>query len=213
MVESKISSIYILYADMIKSRDFESNVELKSKQSAIFSEMESRFSEKILVPFRTIKGIDEFECGFINLDILLELIIHLTESLYPVKYRFSLTQGDISYVEQDQQKSILGGSAFYQINKNIEFLKTKKLFFYAELNSLIQSQICNAIFNSILTIKYSWTERQNEVVKKYRIYNSQKELAKSLKISDQAVERILDQADWHKLKFVENEFKKILANG
>lgn len=200
-------NVFVLYVDVVKSRSNSEVLLLRDLQQELFSELNQIYNEQLIQPIRNIKSLDEFECIANRFDVIIEILIRLSEELFPFELRFVLNEGTI---EMDGTSKVLGGDAFYNINKQVEYIKKQRIFFISEMKDKNITYAINSAINLYLLIKYDWTKRQNQMIRAIKKIQSQKVLAQQMQVSDQAVERVLKQAQWTKIKFFEEQIRKIV---
>ncbi len=185
-----------LIGDIKGSRKIENWSEVFGKLVQILDEVNRRYKDDVLIPFKPTIG-DEFQGALQTPEHAYDVYTFIKASL-PVGIYCGLGIGDI-------EKAINGdtglrGSAFYRARDAMELCKsTNRNLKLKSSDAIIQSdEIVNTICYFIEVLENSWTTRQREVIRFYRLHPdyTYEKVGQHFKTSKQTVNKIVRAADW-----------------
>jgi hypothetical protein len=204
--------VFTMIGDVVASRHIKDTTSFQKSLHKTCEEVNERFKKDLIAKFTISKGIDEIEGVLSSISNIYRIIKSFLQGFYPERMRFVLVYDHINEHLSDDEASKLDGPAFHKavkIMREMQNSKTNLLFSISTGNLLIDKAV-NGNINSTLLVINSWTKRQFQIVKDYETTMSQSEIARKLSISQQAVSRILCQANWREVHFLEDNINSLL---
>ncbi len=191
----------VIVGDIRKSRNLKHWSKVYKKWGRVLEEVNSGFSDSILINFKTTVG-DEFQGALVDSKDAYTIYTSLKSKL---KHRLSVEiycGVGIGNIERPHSKDITAvrGSAFYLARNAIELCKKKKRMIIVRSSDTATQidQVINTFLYFIEVLENSWTNRQKEVINYYRDHqkDTYEELGKHFNVSKQSISQILKAANW-----------------
>lgn len=193
-----MASYCVLIGDIKKSRDIEDVgwATLFRTLEATLSELNTRFSTDIQVPFKPTVG-DEFQ-GVLKSPKNAYASYLFIQSHMQVDFYCGLGIGEIEIPVANAVG--MRGTAFYRARSALETCKKRKrkVLIKSADGPDLTDEILNTVLHLLEVLEESWTARQREVVTYVRLHPgaTYEQIGHQFAISKQAVSQILAAADW-----------------
>jgi hypothetical protein len=145
------------------------------------------------------------------LQALYEIISMLETSLsYLFPFRFALVNYSLDNESEAQHFSKLSNPSISLVYETLDFVNEKDIWFASDLgDELIDLSLTNQI-NLLILLKKKWKKETRILCQVYKEKQNQKEAAKAVGISQQAVSKILKQINFKPILVLENNLKAFL---
>ncbi|BBE17324.1 hypothetical protein AQPE_1473 [Aquipluma nitroreducens] len=198
-----------IYIDVIDSRKIQSrnNLEFQVNNLKEFF----RENEEYGI-FDIWKGLDEFMIISPDWEFAVKTVIKVQELLHPFEQRFVLTGFD--NVETDKPIHEMDNKEFVMLADGMISLKKNKLYVEIvakEYSGLLDS--VSIILNALITLKNLFTPSQMDIYRQNKAGKSQKELAGTIKKSQQYISKTLNGIKAANLDVLEEKLYKVINYG
>lgn len=191
----------VVVADVVGSRDVEDRQALGRRLRGALARVNDRNADELVAEFAVLKGVDEFAGVLTTPASLVAAVTDLQSALHPVSARYAAVEGAIDVGVDAGDVRRMDGPAFHRADELLGDLRDGR--FDLELNGNRLSGAVTAGLDVVLARREDWTERQVEVVESYRRHGTQRATADALGVSQQAVSRVLSQADHGRVRRAE----------
>ncbi len=207
-----MKTLCILLGDVVASADAAARTHLQQRLAAACRAANRAAGDDLFAAFKPLKGVDEVGGALLSPRSAFDVVCAFLDAIHPYRVRFVLARGgvDVGYSTRDAAK--LDGSVFGTAANLMGRLKQSKLPFASALNGPGFDAAVSGLFNVLLTMRWSWTERQRAVVAAYRAAGSQQAAAERMGISQQAVSKALGSIDWRVYSQAEKALRQTLAS-
>jgi hypothetical protein len=201
----------VLYGDVVGSASIGRRAVFGLKLEEACRVVNLRFKKSIYAALKTIKGIDEVGAVLKSPAAAYSIADFMNEFLYPDQLRFVLVFGRIDRAFASRDAARMDGPAFHQVAKMLTALKRGRLLFaldtgHGQLDAAIAGEI-----SLLLMLKGTWSLHQRRVAGLYDEGITQKDVAKRLKVTQQAVSGTLSRASWQAIWNIERQVNEALA--
>lgn len=198
-----------IYIDVIDSRKIKSRNDLESQ----VNDLKEFFRENEEYGIFDIwKGLDEFMIISPDWEFAVKAVLKVQELLHPFEQRFVLTGFD--NVETDKPIHEMDNKEFVTLADGMISLKKNKLYVEIvakEYSGLLDS--VSIILNALITLKNLFTPSQMDIYRQNKAGKSQKELAGTIKKSQQYVSKTLNGIKAANLDVLEEKLYKVINYG
>ena len=198
-----------IYIDVIDSRKIQSRNDLESQ----VNDLKEFFRENEEYGIFDIwKGLDEFMIISPDWEFAVKAVLKVQELLHPFEQRFVLTGFD--NVETDKPIHEMDNKEFVTLADGMISLKKNKLYVEIvakEYSGLLDS--VSIILNALITLKNLFTQSQMDIYRQNKAGKSQKELAGTIKKSQQYVSKTLNGIKAANLDVLEEKLYKVINYG
>lgn len=198
-----------IYIDVIDSRKIQSRNDLESQ----VNDLKEFFRENEEYGIFDIwKGLDEFMIISPDWEFAVKAVLKVQELLHPFEQRFVLTGFD--NVETDKPIHEMDNKEFVTLADGMISLKKNKLYVEIvakEYSGLLDS--VSIILNALITLKNLFTPSQMDIYRQNKAGKSQKELAGTIKKSQQYVSKTLNGIKAANLDVLEEKLYKVINYG
>lgn len=157
----------------------------------------------LIARFAVQAGIDEF-AGIVETAACGEIITRLWFSLYPHAVRCSVVTGMVDIQGISDQAGQLplvydfDGTAFHQAADQLASMQqSEQLFSYQHAGlDVWQARLISGLGDLLYAQMLDWTQRQQQIISRYRLGGKQTEVADSLGISQSVISRSLSAIDY-----------------
>jgi hypothetical protein len=212
----KVSTAYVLLADVVGSRKIADRAAFDSKLQAALQQVAKTFKNPFALPLQTWKGLDEVAAVLTSPVELYAIISVIQEAVAPESFRFVLVEGSIDVMPQNKDVRQADGPAFHQAAEAMQQLKREGLLFSCKTGNALWDKAYSTQVNLLLLLKGTWTERQRHIYEAYIKSGKQEEVAAALQVTQQTVSKTLQAiqaAQVQKLEAQLNVWTKESLNG
>ena len=198
-----------IYIDVIDSRKIQSRNELELQVNKLKEFFRNNEAYGI---FDIWKGLDEFMIISPDWEFAVKAVLKVQELLHPFEQRFVLTGFD--NVEIDKPIHEMDNKEFVMLADGMISLKKNKLYVEIvakEYSGLLDS--VSIILNALITLKNLFTPSQMDIYRQNKAGKSQKELAGTIKKSQQYVSKTLNGIKATNLDVLEEKLYKVINYG
>ena len=198
-----------IYIDVIDSRKIQSRNDLELQVNNLKEFFRSNEEYGI---FDIWKGLDEFMIISPDWEFAVKAVLKVQELLHPFEQRFVLTGFD--NVEIDKPIHEMDNKEFVMLADGMISLKKNKLYVEIvakEYSGLLDS--VSIILNALITLKNLFTPSQMDIYRQNKAGKSQKELAGTIKKSQQYVSKTLNGIKAANLDVLEEKLYKVINYG
>ena len=135
----------------------------------------------------------------------------LAESCYPLGIHLAMAAGEITTGLDTRDAEAMEGPAYDAAGELLYRARKEDRLLLVDTGNPSSDELFNALMLLLNQTFQSWTERQWEVVRLYRRFGRQSEVAAELSISQQSVSSTLAGAGWRVLADVEQAVDRVLA--
>lgn len=191
----------VVVADVVGSREVEDRGAFGRTLRNALARMNDRHADELAADFAVLKGVDEFAGVLATPTSLVAVVTDLQAALHPVSARYAAVEGTIDVEVDADDVRRMDGPAFHRADELLADLRDGR--FALELDEARLAWAVTAGLDVVLARRENWTERQVEVVESYSRHGTQRATADALDVSQQAVSRVLTQADHGRVRRAE----------
>ena len=198
-----------IYIDVIDSRKIQSRNDLELQVNKLKEFFRNNEAYGI---FDIWKGLDEFMIISPDWEFAVKAVLKVQELLHPFEQRFVLTGFD--NVETDKPIHEMDNKEFVMLADGMISLKKNKLYVEIvakEYSGLLDS--VSIILNALITLKNLFTPSQMDIYRQNKAGKSQKELAGTIKKSQQYISKTLNGIKAANLDVLEEKLYKVINYG
>ncbi len=209
----------VVLCDIRDSRKIKDRERFSKRLHASLHDLNAQ-QDALIARFAVQAGIDEF-AGIVETAACGEIITRLWFALYPHAVRCSVVTGIVDVQGVSDQTAHLpvvydfDGTAFHQAADLLASMQqTEQLFCYHHAGlDVWQSELISGLGELLYAQMLDWTQRQHQVISRYRVGGIQTEVAESLGISQSVISRSLAAIDYKRfmraLKQWQRSFHKL----
>jgi hypothetical protein len=169
-----------------------------------------RFKQGVLTDFELLKGIDELG-GVLRTPVdVYDVARTFTEGIRPHRVRLAVAFGEIDVGLESGDVSKMDGPAFHRADELLNDIERENLLFDMKMDAEPLDASVSDEVNLLLSRRHDWTERQLETVRAYREHETQRDVAESLGVTQQAVSKTLNEAEWPMIETIEGRLRSTL---
>lgn len=202
--------LFVLLGDVVSSRQITDRDRFQSRLAELCSMINAEYANDIYAPFKGLKGLDEIGGVLKDISNAFNIIILISEMLYPCKMRCSLVYDFVDTALDSGDVAKMDGPAFHRASKAILELKETELLTRIAVEDEVFDKILEGEINLILLFKEARTLKQRKIIKEYELIKNQTKVAERLKLSQQYVSMTLKCTRWKMLKDLEEELNRSL---
>ena len=200
----------VIISDLKSSRELSEWEKTFSDLQNLLAEINADFAKYMIVPLAPTIG-DEFQGAVSRADIAYDIYTRLGNR-FSTDFYYGIGLGNI---EKPFEGNIgMRGTAFYRAREALEYCKKNKrrIFVRSADTPVMDDRILNTLLHFIEEIENSWTKRQSEIVRYYRLHPelTYEKLAKKFDVKKQAIHKSAQGAKWNLLREGEVLVKEIL---
>ena len=201
---------YVLLGDVIQSRQIDNRDDFQKIIEETCKNINTMYAEGIYADFKILKGIDEIGGVLSSMSNIYKIITKILDDIYPNSIRFALVFDYIDTALETRNVTKMDGVAFHKASKMIRELKMSKLMFDMSVEDEMLDMSITGQINLIFLFKKNWSATQYNIVREYEKTKKQSEVAKKLRISQQAVSKNLKRSMWKEIRTVEEKINFLL---
>lgn len=201
---------YVLLGDVIQSRQIDNRDDFQKIIEKTCKNINTMYAEGIYADFKILKGIDEIGGVLSSMSNIYKIITKILDDIYPNTIRFALVFDYIDTALETRNITKMDGVAFHKASEMIKELKMSKLMFDMSVEDEMLDMSITGQINLIFLIKKNWSATQYNTVREYEKIKKQSEVAKKLRITQQAVSKNLKRSMWKEIRTFEEKINFIL---
>jgi hypothetical protein len=202
--------LFVLLGDVVSSRQIVDRDLFQSRLVELCSMINAEYARDIYAPFKGLKGLDEIGGVLKDISNAFNIIILISEMLYPCKMRCSLVYDFVDTALDSGDVAKMDGPAFHRASKAILELKETELLTRIAVEDEVLDKILEGEINLILQFREARTPKQRKIIKEYELMKNQIKVSESLGLSQQYVSMTLKRARWKMLKDLEEGLNRSL---
>ncbi|MBC2696546.1 MAG: hypothetical protein HF982_14970 [Desulfobacteraceae bacterium] len=203
---------YVLLGDVIQSRQIDNRDDFQKKIEETCKNINTMYAEGIYADFKILKGIDEIGGVLSSMSNIYKIITRILNDIYPNTIRFALVFDYIDTALETRNVTKMDGVAFHKASEMIRELKMSKLMFNMSVEDEMLDMSITGQINLIFLIKKNRSATQYNIVREYEKTKKQSEVAKKLRITQQAVSKNLKRSMWKEIRTFEEKINFILQD-
>ena len=180
----------VLLGDLIRSKSIKDRSGMSRKIGFALRKVSKTFADDLIAPLQQTKGIDEFSGVLKNPSNSYRICRKLNDEIFPESFRFSVASGSLDVGTTTKDARRMDGEAFHLAARNLNRLKKQNSFYIFDISEDFDIWL-NQVANLTGLMANGWSEHQHEVFTLYETMENQEKIASKLKISQQAVSKIL----------------------
>lgn len=200
-----------IIGDIVGSRKLENRAEVQAKLNKLLDRVNDTYSSFIASKFLITIG-DEFQGLLYPSAPIYEIISLITDSIYPVQFRFGVGYGSIT--TSIEEKAIgMDGPAFYSAREAISIAGNRighSIAFRSSILRRVEVDAINTTFHSLSVIRKLWKDNFFKVLTLLREGKTQTEIANELKITQPYVSKLMKNAYWVEVEELEKKIGSLL---
>jgi hypothetical protein len=202
--------LFVLLGDVVSSRQIVDRDRFQSRLAELCSMINAEYAYDIHASFKGLKGLDEIGGVLKDVSNIFNIIIIISETLYPCKMRCSLVYDFIDTALDSGDIAKMDGPAFHRASKAILELKETELLTRIAVEDEVIDKILEGEINLIQLFRESRTPKQRKIIKEYELTKNQIKVSERLGLSQQYVSMTLKRTRWKMLKDLEDELNRSL---
>lgn len=202
--------LFVLLGDVVSSRQITDRDQFQSRLAELCSMINTEYANDIYAPFKGLKGLDEIGGVLKDISNAFNIIILISETLYPCKMRCSLVYDFVDTALDSGDVAKMDGPAFHRASKAILELKETELLTRIAVEDEVLDKILEGEINLILLFREARTPKQRKIIKEYELIKNQIKVSETLGLSQQHVSMTLKRTRWKMLKDLEEELNRSL---
>lgn len=202
-------SYIAIIGDIKKSKKLSDRNIVQNELKNLLNNINEKYSKDISSKFTITLG-DEFQGLLHDGSNVMNIIEEIQRDIYPVEIRFGIGIGQISTEINLDMAIGADGPGYYKAREAVEYLKKnerKNKTHSSDIRIEIDgdngeaSMMINTILSLLTVIKYSWTDRQREIIWDIMKHNdSQAKCAERLKVAQSTIQRSLINGNYYAYK-------------
>lgn len=203
-----VSHRCIVVGDVVDSRESDRREGLERDLTEGLDSVNNAFQEDIVADFVRLKGVDEIAGVLRTPANAYGVIRSITERIHPVSIRFAVVFGAVDIAPNSSDVATMDGSAFHRADELLSRIETQDRLVGVDIHTTgvdsgrrsdgrreeDNSLLCDLLADHLDLIqlwKSRWTERQVELVRAYRSYDSVVAVADEVGVTPQTVSESL----------------------
>ena len=202
----------VISGDMVRSRLISQRNRFSQKLGLVLETTNNEFHEELFAPITVTKGIDEISAVLKRPDLSYLICRTLNSRIYPHFFRFAIVTDVLDVGLNTRDARQMDGNAFHLASHMLLLgkKKNKPYFFKVSADTKELDSLLEELTNLIHITRLSWTPKQYRMIQLYCKLENQVEVAKKLKITQQAVSDSLKKSNFEDLKVSEESVDALL---
>lgn len=198
---------YVVLGDVVASRSVEDRGALSERLAAACEAVGAANEDAVAAPFTPLKGVDELAGVLSSPAPIYDVVDGFRERLHPQELRVAVAAGEIDVGADTDDPARMDGPAFHRADDLLAEIGGTDFRFAMDLGEdRLDATVADEV-NLLLFRKREWTDRQREVVRRYRELGAQEAVADELGVSQPAVSRALERAMWPTIREIEGRLR------
>jgi len=185
--------------------------DLAERLSRSLEDLNRSYRPMFLAPLVTAGDVPEFMAVLTDLGAAYPIARHLAEAVHPLPVRIAACRGAVHLSAETPTADQIDGPAFDTAAELLYRARKEDRFLVIRDDPTGIDPLANVIFLLLYRDLQRWTERQCEVVRLYRRFGRQQDVARHLGVSQQAVSSSLAAARWKDLAETEAVLGAVLG--
>jgi len=201
----------VITGDLVGSSTLEDRLHESRRIARAVRQVSKDYADALVGPL-SLRGIDEISGVFSTPHAAYSLCLLLNEIVHPIYFRYALVYDELDIGVETRDASRMDGPAFHRASDLMAWLKRKDMLFGIKLCHLREeeNQLLSQLANLAGILSIGRSNQQNEIVRLYRRYTIQRDVAKHLRISQQAVSQSLRASHWKHVASTESLIQEYL---
>lgn len=201
---------YVVLGDVVRSRNIDDREEFQRRLEDSCRRVNDRFESGIIAEFELLKGIDEVG-GVLRTPVdIYDVARIFAEEIRPHRIRLAVAFGEVDVGLASKDVSKMDGPAFHRADELLNTIEQEKLLFDMETDTDYLDVSISDEINLLLSRRRDWTDRQREMIDAYREHGTQRAVAESHGVTQQAVSKTLNKAAWPMIETIEGRLRTTL---
>ena len=202
-------SYIAIIGDIKKSKKLNNRNTVQNVFKKVLNNINEKYSKDISSKFMITLG-DEFQGLLHDGSNVMNIIEEIQRELYPVEIRFGIGVGQITTDINFDMAIGADGPGYYKAREAIEFLKENErknkthasdIRIEIDGDNVETSTMINTILSLLAVVKYSWTDRQREIIwDMMKHQDSQVKSAERLNVAQSSIQRGLINGNYYAYK-------------
>ena len=202
-------SYIAIIGDIKKSKKLNNRNTVQNVFKKVLNNINEKYSKDISSKFMITLG-DEFQGLLHDGSNVMNIIEEIQRELYPVEIRFGIGVGQITTDINFDMAIGADGPGYYKAREAIEFLKENErknkthasdIRIEIDGDNVETSTMINTILSLLAVVKYSWTDRQREIIRDMiKHQDSQVKSAERLNVAQSSIQRGLINGNYYAYK-------------
>ncbi len=189
----------VVTGDVVGSRSVADREALRERLEAGVAAANEELGDRIVAPFAILKGVDEVAGVLADPDGVDRAIRALGEAIHPTEMRFAVVRGTVDVGVESGVVAEMDGPAFHRADELLETVARESRYVGLDLAldegcDPVVVDLLEGLCDLLLAWKGEWTERQAELVVKYRDADSMTAVAEAEGVTVQVVSKTLGRA-------------------
>lgn len=202
--------VYVVLGDVVGSRAVEDRTALDRQLRAALRGVNEAHEARIGARFTPLKGVDEFGGTLTTPEAAYDVVRTIQEGLHPVVARYVITGGTVDVNPTATDIRLMDGPAFHRADGLLADLDAEGGHFVVEIGDPSLDDLATAAGDLALAVREGWTDRQAEVAAAYRQLGTQEAVADRFGVSQQAVSKTLQAAQYGRVQRAEGRLIRAL---
>ena len=203
----------VLLGDVVGSARIKGRLPMRHRMVSACALVNRMYRGGIRADFRMLKGIDEFAGVLDAVANVYDIVLTFLRAARPHHVRFVAVRGIIDVGLDEEDVSAMDGPVFATGSEIMARLKKSDMPVSMHTGDQHFDAAAGALMNSVILLRYTWSDRQQEIIDEYEKRGNQIAVARRLHISQQAVSDALRKARWREIGMLEEDLKRMLARG
>lgn len=197
----------VVVGDVIDSRKVEDREQLRRRLETGIARANDAVRNALAAPFEILKGVDELAGVLAGPATAYRAMRELTEAIHPAEIRFAVIWGTVDVGADASTVAAMDGPAFHRADESLARVERKNRYVSLAIGSSpgVFETLLEDLIELVLRRKDEWTERQTELVERYRELDSMTAVAEAEGVSTQAVSKGLSRADARRIGEIETD--------
>jgi len=202
--------LFVLLGDVVSSRHIVDRDRFQSRLAELCSMINTEYASDIYAPFKGLKGLDEIGGVLKDISNAFNIIILISETLYPCKMRCSLIYDFVDTALDSGDVAKMDGPAFHRASKAILELKETELLTKIAVEDEVIDKILEGEINLMQLFREARTPKQRKIIKEYELTKNQTKISERFGLSQQYVSMTLKRTRWKMLTDLVEELNRSL---
>lgn len=208
---AETQTLTVILADVVASRAVPDREGFGDDLESALLEANDAHEDDVVAPATTLKGVDEFGCVLSSPAAAYPVVRDVQMALHPEAARYAVVHGAVDVDAGTQDVREMDGPAFHRADTLLGELLADEAHFGVESGRGTLDAAASAAGDMALSVREGWTDRQLEVVRAYLEGGTQQATAEALGVSQQAVSRVLTQAEYDRVARAEAHLQQAMA--
>lgn len=189
----------VILGDLIASREAPSREQRADSLRRTVDDIAARYRSEFHAPLTLSRGIDEVSGVLYHPRHSYRICLELNDAIGFSSFRFAVAVGALDVGVESGEAPRMDGPAFHAAADLMEKAKQQGRLYLFDLERCGETtqRLLNEVAHLASLLSADWSDHQREVGNLYRRLGSQKEVARELDVTQQAVSKTLRRMRWH----------------